>query len=102
MVKLVRNGHREEDVLWNYSIEKAQRYHDSILEMELEDTLKDAWMVYNACAAAFPMDTEKAAKARMEHWKKYVQSLDIDRMRKKAKRKMDPITQLQGIVPINF
>jgi hypothetical protein len=102
VVKLVKNGHREEDVLWGYSIEKAQRYYDSIIEVELEETLRDAMMVYHATLAAVPVDTEKYAKKRADAWKKYIDSLDIEKLKKKEKDRRNPLKQLKGLVPINF
>lgn len=99
---MVKNGHREEDVVWNYSIEKAQRYYDKVLEMELEDTRSEALAVYYATLAAVPMDTEKAARKRADSWKKYLDSLDVEKLKKKAKNKMNPLKQLQGLVPFNF
>ncbi len=99
---MVRNGHREEDVLWNYSIEKAQRYHDSIIEMELDDTLRGAIMTYHAVMAAVPVDTEKYAKQRIDSWKKYLDGLDLEKMKKRAKDRMDPVKQLRGLIPINL
>ena len=99
---MVKYGHREVDVIWNYSIEKAQRYHDSIIEMELDDTLRDAVMTYHAVMAAVPVDTEKGAKQRADSWKKYLDSLDLKKMKKAKKDRMNPIKQLRGLVPINL
>lgn len=98
----MKNGHRENDVLWNYSIEKAQRYYDSILEVELEETLRDVMAVYHATMAAVPVDTEKHARKRSDAWKKYLDSLDIEKIKKKDKERKNPLKQLQGLVPIDF
>ena len=89
-------------MLWNYSIEKAQRYHDSLIEVELEETSRDALMVYFATMAAVPVDTQKAAKERQDSWKKYLDSLDIRKMKKAKKDRMNPIKQLRGLIPIDL
>jgi hypothetical protein len=70
--------------------------------MELEDTLRDALMTYHAVMAAVPVDTEKYAKQRMDSWKKYLDSLDLEKMKKSKKDRMNPVKQLKGLVPINL
>lgn len=59
-------------------------------------------MVYHATLAAVPVDTDKVAKQRQDSWKKYLDSLDIEKMKKAAKDKKDPIKQLRGLIPINL
>jgi hypothetical protein len=52
--------------------------------------------------AAVPVDTEKLAKQRVDSWKKYLDSLDLKKMKKAKKDRMNPIKQLKGLVPINL
>jgi hypothetical protein len=70
--------------------------------MELDDTLRDAIMTYHAVMAAVPVDTEKYAKQRADSWKKYLDSLDLKKMMKAKKDRMNPIKQLTGLIPINL
>jgi len=97
---LVRNGHLENDVIWNYSIEKSQRYYTDLVELDLEDKYSDAIKIYYAVLAAVPADTREAARSRHESWKKYLESIDIEKIKKHAEdKKKDPVKALRGLIP---
>lgn len=62
----------------------------------------DTMSRYHAVSAAVPADSEKNAKKRAEVWKKYLDSLDLKKLKKKAEDRKNPLKQLKGLVPINF
>lgn len=58
--------------------------------------------VYHALLAAVPVDSEKSAKQRTNSWKQYLNSLDLEKLKKKAEDKKKPLKQLRGLVPFNI
>ncbi len=57
---------------------------------------------YHAVLAAVPVDSEKSAKSRTDAWKKYLDSLDLKKLKKKAEDRKKPLKQLRGLVPFNI
>ena len=97
---LVRNGHSERDVIWNYSIEKSQRYYEDLVELEIEKMRDDAIRLYKAVAAAFVTESQKVNKDRTEAFIKYLDSLDLEKQkREREEKKKDPFKGLKGLVP---
>ena len=66
----------------------------------MEDRRADALKTYFAVMAAVPADSREAARSRNEGWKKYLDSIDVDKIRKHAEeKKKDPVKALRGLIP---
>jgi hypothetical protein len=97
---LVKNGHHEHDIIWKYSIEKVQRYYDDLIGLEMENTRNDAIKIYRAVSAAVLTEAHKVNKERADAFRKYLDSLDLDRHKKEIEeKKKDPVKNLRGIIP---
>lgn len=96
----MRNGHREKDVIWNYSIEKVNRYSTDLIELELEERrskMKDLETTLRTIPIA---ELGKDNAKRYKEWIAHMDSLDIKKTQKKEEeKKKDPFKALRGVVP---
>jgi hypothetical protein len=91
---LVRNGHKEYDVLWVYSCEKVKRYYEDIME-------QDAIRFYNEGIRDYHMGllrTQVGSKADgtklSKQFKKYIDGIDPHKSERKKKGKHKPLDNL--------
>ena len=99
---LVRGGHKEEDVLWRYSIEKTKRYYDDLIELEIEDLRSNTISIYRAVSAAVLTESNQVNRDRAKAFKEYIDDLDVDKQKKKhEEKKKDPFAPLRGLIPFS-
>ena len=99
---LVRNGHREKDIIWDYSIEKVSRYYADLIELEMLDRRKLSIDVYMATSVAHLTESREANRKRLQAWEEHLKNLDPKHVKKEAEtKKKDPFAKLRltGLVP---
>ena len=97
---LVNHGHREHDVLWEYSIEKTHRYFDDIIDHELRQRSVWANMIATCIMCFNTTQTKEHANQQRARWKKYISSIDPKEIREKEKEIKNPLKTLAQLVPI--
>jgi len=81
-------------------MEKAHRYCEDIIELELEDRYSQAVDTFLAVSAAVLTESREVNKKRADNWKKHLDSLDLrERKKKEEEKKKDPLKPLRGLVP---
>lgn len=98
---LIKAGHREHDILWEYSIEKATRYYEDLIESEHLTFFRDTIRDFNVALSTIPAQSKSHASKQQSHWKNYIDSIRPDLIMKKKKKK-NPLEKLiqTGSVPV--
>ena len=98
---LVKSGHREHDILWEYSIEKCTRYYEDLVETEHILFFRESIRDFNVALSSHPATSRSHAQKQQSHWKSYIDSIRPERLGKK-KKKINPLEKLikTGEVPV--
>lgn len=75
-------------------------YYNDLLEKELLDRQRFAIDVMSAVSAGSPADSRKMATAQQRQWKKFLDSLDPKKIKRREKDRKMPLKSLAKIKEI--
>jgi len=91
---LVRNGHKEYDVLWVYSCEKVKRYYDAVMEQEAIQFYNEGVRDYHMGLLRTQVGSKSDGAKLSKQFKTYLDGIDPYRAEKKKKGKHKPLDNL--------
>ena len=91
---LVARGHKEEDILWKYSIPKVDRYFDDAIRFMMHERHQLALIIGNALSCHMECATKTQASKQANEWKKFLSALDPLVVKQKARDKKNPLKAL--------
>jgi len=94
---LVAHGHKEHDVLWVYSVEKVTRYFEDVIEMDNQEFYAEAIREFNVAVATMQVGDKQSASKQTTGWKKYIDMISPEVVKKRAKRKANPLEKLMAL-----
>lgn len=97
---MVKAGHRENDVLNVYSVEKVGRYLEDIIELRSLEKMDLASIVGTCVYCHTAADTKPQASKKNSLWKKFMDSLNPKAIKQKQKDVKNPMRTLAQLVPI--
>jgi hypothetical protein len=90
--RLVLSGHKEHDVIWEYSIEKATRYYEDLIEADHIEFFRQTIRDFNVALSTIPAQSRGHAQKQQSHWKGYIDSIRPEVIMKKKKK--NPLEKL--------
>jgi hypothetical protein len=87
-------------VLWEYSVEKVTRYFEDLVEIENYELYAQAIMHFNVAVATMQVGDKSSASKQSASWKKYIDMIRPEQVKKKAKGKVNPLENLMALKTI--
>jgi hypothetical protein len=91
---LVQWGHNEADIIWKYSMEMVYRYYEAIARKESNVFYAEAIRAHYVSSCTIPAVSKKHGSDMRQAWKKYTEQIHPDKIKRKAKKKKNPLMGL--------
>ena len=100
---MVKYGHNVEDVLHKYTIDQVWWFFADIAEIDIDEKRFEAIIMANAAIVATPAETKTQASTKTRNWKKFIDSLDSKKLKKKLRKSpMDILSKVTEVPIINI
>lgn len=85
---LISNGHYIDDIKNKYTVDQVYMFYERCIKKEMQRQQMDAIIHYN-CLLCTAQTDKKGAKDQKKHWKKFLDSLEWDKVTKE--KTVDPL-----------
>lgn len=105
---MISAGHNPYDIKQTYSVDQVYLYYEKCKKSEMENRFFSALIAGQAAVYGSPAYDQSGANKKSQHWKKFIDSFDWEKVLEKRKKTKEasrnPIGMFQaaGIPILNF
>lgn len=93
---MIANGHNIDDIKDKYTVDQVYRFYELCRKSEVEDNRRLAIAFYNSLVCTAQTD-KKGQGEQKRFWRKYLDSLDWNKIMKNASKKPEPFKVFQAL-----